>query len=71
MIKKQGKFTLRIKKGRFKTSQITVLLGENGTGKTTFVRILAGLDKKMGNTLPNLKISVKPQTINPSFKGTV
>jgi len=24
-----------------------VLLGENGTGKTTFVKILAGLDKEL------------------------
>lgn len=30
-------FSLTIKPGSFKTSQITVLLGENGTGKTTFI----------------------------------
>lgn len=38
-------FKLKINKGSFSTSEITVLLGENGTGKTTFVRILAGIDK--------------------------
>ena len=40
-------FELNIKKGSFNTSEITVLLGENGTGKTTFVRILAGIDKEV------------------------
>ena len=32
--------------GAFRTSQITVLLGENGTGKTTFVEMLNEAGKK-------------------------
>lgn len=32
--------------GTFRTSQITVLLGENGTGKSTFIRMLAEAGKK-------------------------
>lgn len=32
--------------GQFKTSQITVLLGENGTGKTTFIEMLVQAGKK-------------------------
>lgn len=42
MVKKLANFTLTIEPGKFKTSQITVLLGENGTGKTTFIKMLAG-----------------------------
>lgn len=40
MTKKLGNFTLTIEPGKFKNSQITVLLGENGTGKTTFIKML-------------------------------
>lgn len=32
--------------GAFRSSQITVLLGENGTGKTTFIKMLAEAGKK-------------------------
>jgi ATP-binding cassette subfamily E protein 1 len=46
MYKKQGDFELTIEPGSFKTSQITVMLGENGTGKTTFIKMLAKAGKK-------------------------
>ena len=59
MVKKHPGFTLKIEKGSFASSEITVLLGENGTGKTTFVRILAGVDKEVESGI-NLKISYKP-----------
>lgn len=37
-----GNFELKIGEGQFTDSEIIVMLGENGTGKTTFIRILAG-----------------------------
>lgn len=37
-----GNFELRVGSGQFTDSEIIVMLGENGTGKTTFIRILAG-----------------------------
>lgn len=70
LYKKFTDFELKIMKGSFATSEITVLLGENGTGKTTFVKILAGIDKEVPSGL-DLKISYKPQTISPKFGGTV
>jgi len=42
-----GDFELTVEPGSFCTSEIIVLLGENGTGKTTLVKILAGKDKEL------------------------
>ena len=41
LYKKIGNFELTVEPGTFRTSQITVLLGENGTGKSTFIKMLA------------------------------
>ena len=42
MMKKLGNFELTVKGGSFTDSEIIVLLGENGTGKSTLIRMLAG-----------------------------
>jgi ATP-binding cassette subfamily E protein 1 len=49
------------------------MLGQNGTGKTTMVKMLAGLLTPDGgdDQLPRFNISYKPQTIAPKFEGTV
>ena len=39
---KKSQFMLHVEAGSFTDSEIIMLLGENGTGKTTFVRMLAG-----------------------------
>jgi ATP-binding cassette subfamily E protein 1 len=72
MTKKLGNFNLKVKSGNFTDSEIVVLLGQNGTGKTTFIRMLAGL-LQPDNTvsLPELHVSYKPQKISPKFEGTV
>eukprot|EP01036_Dinobryon_divergens_P032340 gene32340-41903_t len=79
-------FTLHVENGAFTDSEIIVMLGENGTGKTTFIRMLAGLlksdeaakaeldgdlDKAAALGVPNLNVSYKPQKISPKFQGTV
>ena len=71
MVKKLGDFELTVEPGEFHMSQIIVLLGENGCGKTTFVRILAGKDKELRKDIPDMKISFKPQKIAPKFQGSV
>lgn len=45
MTKTQGNFSLRVVEGEFTDSQIVVMLGENGTGKTTFIRMLVPIKK--------------------------
>ncbi|KAJ5799417.1 uncharacterized protein N7518_001485 [Penicillium psychrosexuale] len=72
MEKTLGDFHLKIDAGKFTDSEIVVMMGENGTGKTTFCKMLAGALKPDGTiTIPKMNISMKPQKITPKFTGTV
>ncbi|KAI9686100.1 MAG: Fe-S cluster-binding ribosome biosynthesis protein [Bathelium mastoideum] len=72
MEKTLGGFHLSIEEGQFTDSEIIVMMGENGTGKTTFCKMLAGAEKPDGGKkVPEMNISMKPQKITPKFQGTV
>ena len=72
MTKKLGGFSLDVEPGSFAESEIIVLLGQNGTGKSTFIRMLArATPPENGAEVPELRVSYKPQKILPRFPGTV
>ena len=68
-----GKFKLEIQTGQFTDSEIIVMLGENGTGKTTFIRMLAGIERCDDQTIemPSLNVSYKPQKLFGKTEQTV
>ncbi|KAI8541762.1 hypothetical protein RHMOL_Rhmol08G0087500 [Rhododendron molle] len=76
MTKTRGNFRLRVVEGEFTDSQIIVMLGENGTGKTTFICMPAGLLKPdviedSDVEIPEFNVSYKPQKICPKFQHSV
>ena len=72
MTKTLGTFKLTVETGGFTDSEIIVMLGENGMGKTTFVKLLAGDLPDAGEDAKlNLAVSLKPQKIAPKFPGSV
>ena len=65
--KKLGNFTLKSHEGTIHKNEIVGMLGENGIGKTTFVRILAGaLKQDKGEISHRVKVSYKPQYLEAS-----
>lgn len=73
MSKTLDEFHLDINPGAFTASEIVVMLGENGTGKTTFIKMLAGILKPDESDvhIDEMMVSYKPQTIAPKFDGSV
>ena len=73
MEKTLGPFHVTVEEGVFGASETIVMLGQNGTGNTTMIKMLAGLLKPddASISIPQLNVSYKPQTIAPKFDGTV
>ncbi|CAR26514.1 hypothetical protein ZYGR_0H03270 [Zygosaccharomyces rouxii] len=72
MSKTQGDFKLSVDSGEFSDSEILVMMGENGTGKTTLIKLLAGaIPADNGDKVARSNVSMKPQKIAPKFPGTV
>jgi ATP-binding cassette subfamily E protein 1 len=60
--KKLGKFELKALDGEVNKKDVIGILGENGIGKTSFVKILAGVDKSdKGDIDKKIKVSYKSQ----------
>lgn len=70
--KKQGNFMLTAKEGTLYKGEIVGILGENGIGKTSFIKMLAGLIKPdSGELEANVKVSYKPQYLETDSEMTV
>jgi ATP-binding cassette subfamily E protein 1 len=65
-------FKLVAEPGEIKRGEVIGILGPNGIGKTTFVKILAGLEESdEKQKFGELTVSYKPQYIAPEYEGTV
>lgn len=70
--KKLGSFWLSAEKGTIHRKSSVGILGENGIGKTTFVKILAGvLEKDSGVITEQIRVSYKPQYLGSSSGDVV
>ncbi|MBC7129746.1 ribosome biogenesis/translation initiation ATPase RLI [Candidatus Bathyarchaeota archaeon] len=70
--KKYRGFKLFAKPGEIMKGEIVGILGPNGIGKTTFIKILAGIEKPdKGGEFDKLVVSYKPQYISAEYEGTV
>ena len=63
-------FKLQVSKGEVKKRQILGIMGQNGLGKSTFLKILSGQLESDKEKLENTSISLKPQQLT-LFEGTV
>lgn len=67
-------FKLTVQPGYINRGEVVGALGSNGIGKTTFVKLIAGLETPSKGELENLKPSEvmhKPQYISRQYPGTV
>ncbi|PIN76760.1 ribosome biogenesis/translation initiation ATPase RLI [Candidatus Woesearchaeota archaeon CG10_big_fil_rev_8_21_14_0_10_36_11] len=70
--KKLGNFLLRAESGTLHKNEIIGILGENGIGKTSFVKILAGVLKPdTGELDTKIRVAYKPQYLDTNSDTTV
>jgi ATP-binding cassette subfamily E protein 1 len=65
-------FNLKISGGQIRQGEIVGIIGANALGKTTFMRMLAGVDKPESGTINiGARISFKPQYLSQDYEGDV
>ncbi len=70
--KKYPEFELKVDGGKFYAGEIVGVFGANALGKTTFMKMLAGVEAPTkGKLEEKIAIAYKPQYLKTDFKGTV
>lgn len=66
-------FSLDVEEGDAREGEVIGIVGPNGIGKTTFMRMLVGeITPDFGSVMPEgLRLSYKPQKLLPEYDGTV
>jgi ATP-binding cassette, sub-family E, member 1 len=65
-------FRLKVSAGNIRRGEIVGIVGANALGKTTFMRMIAGVDKPdSGKIEIGAKISYKPQYLSQEYDGDV
>ena len=71
-MKKFPNFELKVESGVLREAQVTGVLGGNALGKTTFIKMISGIEKlDKGEIFTEAKISYKPQYLSSDYNGTV
>jgi len=72
MTKDYGAFHLTVSGGTIKSGEVLGVVGANGIGKSTFAKLLAGVEKPTtGSMETSLRISYKPQYIKGETSDSV
>ena len=66
-----GRFSFHSEEGAVKKGEVVGIVGPNAIGKSTFVKLLAGVIKSDEGDISQLKVAYKPQYIKIDFEGTV
>lgn len=70
--KEYSSFTLKAEPGKIRSGEVVGILGPNGIGKSTYIKILAGVETPTTGSLDlKLKVSYKPQYLKADSDVTV
>ncbi len=64
-------FTLKTTAGSIHRGEVLAVMGANGLGKSTFLKLLSGGEQPDKGIIENIKISYKPQYLNYALEGDV
>ncbi|MCD4739736.1 ribosome biogenesis/translation initiation ATPase RLI [archaeon] len=69
--KKYDRFELQVEPSKLQQGEVIGIVGPNGIGKSTYMKIHAGLEKPTTGKVEPDKISYKPQYTHSDFEGNV